>query len=383
MSVRMNAGRGLLLESVLQVLDNRVFRVLVGLSLIPILATFLIGLNETSFSFLFGLWNVDYPEFLSGMTGDPRAALIEIFRTTFVDSIVGSLGVTICVAATAFFVPLMLEKGSADLVFTKPTSRVTLYLSRYLTGLLFIGCLGLFLNGGIFLGIGLRSGLWYPGILWSTLTLVYLYALVHAVTMLIGLVTRSTPAAMILGIMFFSFCGCVHGGWQSVEMFGPAIAKTTAASKAKAQKAQQADPADSDAQLEAIEAASESWSKIASVGKSILYAAHYTLPKTSEAPELILRVQAAFGFDESLALRSEFVENEGDRQSRRDAERARGKGEDPQSDPFMNPEHAFGESFGFDAENWRYNAWFSLLSSLAFTLAVLGFGCWRIRRIDL
>ena len=380
MSVRMNARRGLLLESVLQVLDNRVFRVLVGLSLIPILATFLIGLNETSFSFLFGLWDVDYPQFLFDMTSDPRTQLIEIFRVTFVDSVVGSLGVTICVAATAFFVPLMLEKGSADLVFTKPTGRITLYLSRYVTGLLFIGCLSLFLNGGIFLGIGLRSGFWYPSILWSTLTLVYLYSLVHAVTMLIGLVTRSTPAAMILGIMFFSFCGCVHGGWQTVEAIGPTISKAAAASEAKAQKAAAAEVGD---EFQVSEPSSKTWSKIANACKSLLYAVHYALPKTSEAVDLTLQVQAAFGFDESLAVRSEFFENEAERQKQEAEEKAKTKGTQNANSNFMDPEQSFSQRFGFDAEDWRYNAWFSLLSSLAFTLAVLGLGCWRIRRIDL
>ena len=349
------ALRGLFRDALLQVLDNRVFRVLLVLALVPILATVLIGLNDESFSFLFGVWTVDYPDFLYQLGDEPRVYLVEIFRAAFVESIVGSVGITICVAATAFYVPVMLEKGSADLVFTKPLSRSVLYLSRYVTGLIFVGALAAFLNLGIYLGLGLRSGMWYPGILWSTLTLVYLFALVHGVTMLIGLLTKSTPAAMILGIMFFMFNGCVHSTWQMVEAYGAPLDQMTQGALAESEE-------------EALE--DEKFEALKTAGRKTLNAVHYALPKTTEAPELVVHVQAAFGFDKALEARSGFRESESERAAQSDFEN-------------VDPEAIFARRFGFDAEDWRYNAWFSLLSSLAFVGVVLGVGCWRLRRLDL
>lgn len=349
------ALRGLFRDAVLQVLDNRVFRVLLILTLVPVLATFIIGLGETSFSLFFGAWDLDYPDFLYALGDEPRVYLVELFRTMFVDELIGSVGITICVAATAFFVPLMLEKGSADLVFTKPLSRSVLYLSRFVTGLVFIGSLSLLLNLGIFLGIGLRSGLWYPGILWSTLTLIYVFSLVHGFTMLIGVLTKSTPAAMILGIMFFMFNGCVHGTWQTVEAFGTQLDAVATNNAAETEEEAQAD---------------DKWEAVKDAGRAALNGAHYVLPKTTEASDLMVHLQAKLGFDRSLAAREEFNQSSMERRNKRQEES-------------FNPETMFSNRFGFDAEDWRYNAWFSLLSSLGFVAFVLGIGCWRISRLDL
>lgn len=351
------ALRGLFRDSILQVLDNRVFRVLVILTLVPILATFVIGLGEERVSLLFGLKTLDYPDFMWAVADgvSPRAYIVELFRSIFVESIVGSVGLTICIAATSFFVPEMVQKGAADLVFTKPLPRWALYLSRYVTGLVFIGALGLVLNAGIFLGLGLRSGYWYPGFLWSTLTLVYIFGLIHGVTMLIGLVTKSTPAAMILGIMFFSLNGCVHGTWMFVDGFGSQLdAMTTAPESEDEAEREEADK----------------WDALKTFGKRALDTAHFALPKTTEAPMLLVLVQDAVGYDDSLAIRTAFSDHE--------LERARESNQES-----VNGELQFQKRFSFDAEEPRYNAWVSLLSSLAFVGVVLAIGFWLLGRMDL
>ena len=53
----------------------------------------------------------------------------------------------------------------------------------------------------------------------------------------------------------------------------------------------------------------------------------------------------------------------------------------PESDnPFENS-NSYERKFGFDAE-WKYNAWFSIASTLAFVLATLILGWLRLARID-
>ncbi|MBC8451428.1 MAG: ABC transporter permease [Planctomycetes bacterium] len=367
MSQRKLAISGLFLDSTLQVLDNKVFRVLVGLAILPILITFVVGIREDSFSLLFGLWELDYPNWISMLGDDPRSALIELFLDVVVNSIAGSMGITVCVAATAFFVPRMLEKGSADLVFTKPLGRSVLFLSRYVTGLFFIAALGLFLTVGMYLGVLIASGLSYPGILWSSLTLVYIFALVHGVTMLIGLLTRSTPAAMILGIMFFFGNGCVHTSWQIVDQF---TSEDNALANAMA--------------LE--EDDGSGWDTVKNVAIGVLDGLHYVLPKTSDAPLVVLHTQEALFSSGRIAAREEMLDSFEERQveerTKRNArleEAERKKREERQQDP---DDSYFERQFSWRAEELRYNAWFSVLSSLLFTVMVLGVGCWRIRRMD-
>jgi len=49
-------------------------------------------------------------------------------------------------------------------------------------------------------------------------------------------------------------------------------------------------------------------------------------------------------------------------------------------DPFQNP-HSYERKFGFDAE-WKYNAWFSIGTTLAFLVLTLLVGWWKLSRID-
>lgn len=354
--------KGIFLDALYQVLDNRVFRVLLWMTLLPILATFLVGVREDGFSLVFGLWTPGYPAAVGLMGPDPRAALVEIFLDTVVTSLVGGMGMTICLAATAFFVPRMLEKGAADLVFVKPIPRWVLYLARYVTGIVFVALLSVALTGGMYLGVLTSSGLSYPAILWSSLTLVYLYALVHGVTMLIGILTRSTPAAMILGIVFFFGNGCVHGSWQLVDQFRHEESLRTALVGVAS--------TDPDEDPEAGEDDPDTWSGILSLGAKALDGLHYVLPKTSDAPLVVLHVQEALLPSGRLETRSELY-------SGMDKQTTDGTGNES-----PGQENWFEQHFSFHAEELRYNAWFSLLSSLAFTLGVLGLGMWRLRRMD-
>jgi len=239
-----------------------------------------------------------------------------------------------------------------------------LYLSRYFTGLFFIALLGTFLTVGMYVGVLLSSGLSYPAILWSTLTLIYIFALVHGVTMLIGVFTKSTPAAMILGIMFFFGNGCVHSGWQIVDAL---------TSDENPMSAMIADGTDE----------GSTWDTVKDVAIGALDGAHYALPKTSDAALVVLHTQDAL-FGTSRAERRKLLNDSF--QERRDERHTEDVETDPPAtdiqEPDPDPEAWYENHFGWDAPELRYNAWFSVLSSLLFTLVVLGLGCWRIRRMD-
>lgn len=363
------AIKGLFLDALYQVLDNRVFRVLAVLTLIPILITLLIGLSETGFSFVFGIWEIDYPEWIGMLGDDPRSALIELFLQVVVDSLIGSIGMTVCIAATAFFVPRMLEKGAADLVFVKPLPRWVLYLSRYVTGLFFVGLLGVILTVGMYLGVLVASGVSYPGIIWSSATLLYLFAMVHCVTMLIGLVTRSTPAAMLLGILFFFGNGCVHQGWMWADMLRH---EDSAVADMVGMGEDEPDAVDEDG--EQLDEPPSAWEQVADVGLGALDVAHYVLPKTNDASLVVLHTQETLFPSGRLATRTNMLDS-----FQEQNEKAAAKSDhETQGDP----DNWRQRNFGYGVEEYRYSAWFSLWSSILFILALLGFGMWRLQKVD-
>jgi ABC-type transport system involved in multi-copper enzyme maturation permease subunit len=118
------------------------------------------------------------------------------------DQVVNGFGawiaILISIVITAFFIPNMLRKGTVDLLLVKPIHRVTLLLYKYVGGLLFI-----FLNTtvavlGVWVALGLRSGVWAPSFLLTILVIIAFFAILYAVSTLFSVLTQSPVAAILL-----------------------------------------------------------------------------------------------------------------------------------------------------------------------------------------
>jgi ABC-type transport system involved in multi-copper enzyme maturation permease subunit len=221
--VNRTIARALLEDAFQQVLDNRVFRLLLVLVLVFVSIFFVIGIHEDRVEVLFGVSTLAYADVFEFFGKNPRAVadaqgtVIQVVEALLIDFLAGDIAMVFCIAATAFFVPRMLEKGSADVLFSKPVSRMTLLFSRWVSGVLFVAILASLLLGGIWLGLLSVSRYNDPGILWAIATLIYLYGIVHAFSLLIGVLTRSTVAAILLSLMLFMGSGCVHTAWRALE----------------------------------------------------------------------------------------------------------------------------------------------------------------------
>jgi ABC-type transport system involved in multi-copper enzyme maturation permease subunit len=268
-----NTTRALFKDALYQVLDNKAFRVLVCLVVVLILPTLLVGAKDDSLVVLFGWREYFYEDFFqnfdlpySSIPEANRIELIQRLQKLLVDGLAGGFGIIFAIAATAFFLPNMIEKGAADTVFSKPVSRLSLMLSRYVAGLIFVGVLAVLLVGGIHFGLLLNSGYSDPGFLWSALTLIYVFAILHAFSILVGVFTRSTVAAILLSLIFFAFNGCVHALWKGKEL-GNEIVET------------QLTPAQPSPKTEN----NETLDRLKTTAFLVLDVLHYTLPKTSDA----------------------------------------------------------------------------------------------------
>jgi ABC-type transport system involved in multi-copper enzyme maturation permease subunit len=275
-----NTFGALFRDALYQVLDDKVFRVLAVIVLGLVAATFLIGAREDGLVILFGLEKIEYRQ-IFGFFDLPYAGnegagerVVQGLQSILVDGLAGTFGIIFAVAATAFFVPRMLEKGAADTLFSKPVGRTTLLLSRYVAGLLFVGALAITLVGGMHVGFLVSSGYSDAGFLWSIVTLVYVFGLVHGVSILIGVLTRSTVASILLTLMFMLLNGCVHTGWQLKEFFSDPGARGHEESNAEKEQ----DPSDGSAKPEDEE--DSVWIRAAYAALEI---GHLVLPKTGDA----------------------------------------------------------------------------------------------------
>lgn len=143
----------------------------------------------------------------------------------------------VSIVITAAFVPNMIRKGSFDLYISRPISRPLLLVYKYIGGLLYVLILTTFTVGGVWVAIGLRTGLWSPHFLALIPLLTFYFAILYAVSTLAAVLTRSTLVAIVATVfawgVFFAV-GWVHDQVQQVKT----------AQKEMQQKLEQAVPRD-------------------------------------------------------------------------------------------------------------------------------------------
>lgn len=110
------------------------------------------------------------------------------------------VAVLVGVVITSFFIPNMLRKGTVDLLLVKPIQRWTLLTYKYLGGLTFVFLTTAYAIGGIWLVLGIRTGLWANGALLLILTITFFFAILYAISTFVGVITRSTISAILLTI---------------------------------------------------------------------------------------------------------------------------------------------------------------------------------------
>jgi hypothetical protein len=116
------------------------------------------------------------------------------------------------VASTAGMFPDFLASGAVELYLARPISRLRLFLVKYFCGLLFFGLqVGVFTTASFF-AIGLRGGVWEPGLFLAIPLSVLLFSYLFGVCALAGVLTRSTVAAILITLAFWLIMGSMQFG---------------------------------------------------------------------------------------------------------------------------------------------------------------------------
>ncbi|MEO1536065.1 MAG: hypothetical protein AAFS11_10995, partial [Planctomycetota bacterium] len=104
---------------------------------------------------------------------------------------------------TAGIIPSLISSGVIDSMVAKPISRTRLFLTRYSTGLLFAALQVLLFSTAAFLVLGIRGGEWLPAVFLAVPIVVVFYSYLFAIMALLGLVTRSTIASLLLTLLMW------------------------------------------------------------------------------------------------------------------------------------------------------------------------------------
>jgi hypothetical protein len=126
----------------------------------------------------------------------------------------------VSIVITAAFVPNMIRRGAFDLYISKPISRPLLLVYKYLGGLLYVLILTSVTVGGVWVAIGLRTGIWSPHFLALIPLLTFYFAILYSVSTLVAVLTRSTLAAIIATVFawgVFFVAGWAHDQVQQIK----------------------------------------------------------------------------------------------------------------------------------------------------------------------
>jgi hypothetical protein len=132
----------------------------------------------------------------------------------------GLLLLLVAVIVTAGFIPNALARGSFDLLASKPISRTMLLVYKYVGGLTFIFVLTTATVLGIWVAVGLRTGLWATDFLTVIPLLTFHFAVLYAISAFAGVFTRSALLAILLVVAasgLFWAVGKAHDGIRNRE----------------------------------------------------------------------------------------------------------------------------------------------------------------------
>lgn len=138
------------------------------------------------------------------LANEPLGKGIIRVEDSLVNGVGGGIAILVTVIFTAFFIPNLMRKGSIDLILSKPVSRGELLVYKYVGGLTFMLLVSAVTIGGVWLVVSLRSGYWNPVFLLSIPMLTFSFAILYALSTLLGVLTRNAIVCILLTALFMA-----------------------------------------------------------------------------------------------------------------------------------------------------------------------------------
>lgn len=124
------------------------------------------------------------------------------------------------IAACASYYPTLLDSGAVDVVLSKPLSRLQVFFGKYAGGMMLLTALLALSYTTLFVGIGLRTGVWQHRIATTFGLHVLSAGLLFAMVALPGVRWRSTALAMTLGLIMYFVVDFILDGLMSAQRLG-------------------------------------------------------------------------------------------------------------------------------------------------------------------
>lgn len=130
-------------------------------------------------------------------------SFIGAFWLTWIASILG-------LVSTSGLVPDLIADGSIELTVSRPARRTVVLLSKFLGGLLFMAAQVAVFTVASFLAIGIQGGGFLAELFLALPIVLIFFSFLSSFCLLMGVLTRSTIASLLLTILFWFFLFLLH-----------------------------------------------------------------------------------------------------------------------------------------------------------------------------
>lgn len=320
---------------------KKLFWIALLLTVLIAMAYASVGFSPEGMSVLFGLYEFENDLFTEGSVFAEYLYML-IFTDYLVPWWLGSFALVLALISVCPVFPDFLKAGSIDVAISKPMSRVTLFLVKYLGSLLFVAIQVLVFCVIVFLAQGLRLNSWNPEIFWAVILLTFVFSLIYSVAVLVAVLTRSVLFSLLIALLVWGATLSIQWAESALYKFTYVIPAVGMSIDMKTGESKQ-----SDEKGEVDEGMEKFYQKVK--------VAATPLPKTRDATYLLKKKVTVRGKDMTMA--SAFMDEDASDYERREAK-------------------------AMEAYDNRHSTAYIVGTSLAFEAFILGIACWVFVRKD-
>lgn len=204
----------ILLDAYRELNHRKLFWIALALSLLVVIAFAIVGINDRGLTILH--WTLESRIFNTSIIGE-SAFYKAMFVNLGIKFWLAWIATILALITTSGMIPDLVSSGSIDLMVSKPISRARLLLTKFVGGLLFTALQVTVFSAACFVVIGFRGGAWEPWLFLSIPLVVLFYSYLFSFCALVGLITRSTVASLLLTLLFWMITALLWGGMVGVN----------------------------------------------------------------------------------------------------------------------------------------------------------------------
>lgn len=129
------------------------------------------------------------------------------------------IATVLALVSTCGIIPDFASGGSIELTLSKPIGRIRLLLTKYLAATLFVVLQVTVFTLASFLVVGVRSGEWVWSFFLAIPLVTLFYSYLYSICAVVGLVTRSTIAALLITLLMWFVIFIIHSTEQTFLQF--------------------------------------------------------------------------------------------------------------------------------------------------------------------